>query len=90
MAVNIYSGSVRAVFELMESSTADRYYRTQLIEVTGYTGPTIDKATGALCKAGFVRREQECTYEDTNRAPRIYYSLTPKGLYTVRLQDSST
>jgi DNA-binding MarR family transcriptional regulator len=90
MATTIYSGPVRAVFELMEGSTAHPYYRTELIEVTGYSGPTIDKVTSALCEAGFVRREQEYVDEMTRRAPRIFYTLTPKGLYTVRLQDSST
>jgi hypothetical protein len=68
MAPNIYSGPVRAVFELMEASTAHQYYRAELIDVTGYSGPTIDKATSALYETGFVRREQKHVDELTNRA----------------------
>ena len=89
MTYNIYSTSPRAVLELMESSTGHEFYRGELMDLTGFSGPTIDKIMDQLCVAGFVRKEKEPTAEDMNRAPRMYHELTPHGLAALRLLPKS-
>jgi DNA-binding PadR family transcriptional regulator len=74
----------------MESSTAHLYYAAELASTTGQSKPTVYKALNTLCEAGIIYGTEEIVSEDTNRAPRINYELTPLGLSFLRLTPMST
>jgi DNA-binding PadR family transcriptional regulator len=82
--------SVRTLLELMEASTGHPYYAAELQKLTGYTKPTVLGALDRIHEAGFVQMRQESVAEDTNRAPRNYYTLTPHGVAALRLHAPST
>ena len=82
--------SVRTVLELMEASTGHPYYAAELEKLTGCTKPTVLGVLNRIHEAGFVQMEREFVAEDTKRAPRNYFTLTPHGVAALRLQDPST
>lgn len=90
MTYNIYTPSVHTILMRMQSSTTHLYYAAELASTTSQSKPTVYKALNALCEAGIIYGTEESVAEDTNRAPRINYELTPLGLSFVRLMPAST
>ena len=90
MTAVIYTGSVQTVLRLMEESTAHLYYAAELQGVTGLSKPTVSKVLGTLCERGVLRKQPERVAYFMDRAPRIYYELTPFGVSALRLTPPST
>jgi hypothetical protein len=89
MSCVIFKPSNITVLQTMEASTAHGYYLTELEDVTGLAKPTLITSLRELRGAGLLCKETVYV-ADSNHAPRIYYTLSEKGLYTVRLYASST
>jgi len=77
--------------DLLLSSTADRFYFSQIVDRTGLARGTVSSVLQRLETAGIVEREEErFKSESAFRGARVYYGLDPRAFHHVRLQAPST
>ena len=89
--MTIWHRGPRIILDLLLSSTADRFYFSQIVDRTGLARGTVSSVLQRLEAAGIVDREEErFKSESTFRGARVYYSLDPRSFHHVRLQAPST
>jgi predicted AAA+ superfamily ATPase len=89
--MQIYDKGPRAILSLLLSSTADKFYISQIAKRSGFARNTVCSILDRLEEAEIVVREKEhFAYDSPFRAPRVYYSLDPRFFHHVRLQAPST
>jgi DNA-binding IclR family transcriptional regulator len=87
----IWDKSPRTIVSLLLSSTAHKFYFSEIVECTGLARGTVSSILQRLQAADIVVREEErFKYDSPFRAPRVYYSLDPRSFHHVRLQAPST
>lgn len=86
----IWHKGPRTVLELLLSSTADKFYVTEILRETGLAPATVISVLEKLKDAKLVIREDERpNFDSVARAPRVYYSLTPSAVTALRLTSPS-
>ena len=89
--MKIWHRGPRTILDLLLSSTADRFYFSQIVDRTGLARGTVSSVLQRLEAAGIVDREEErFKSESTFRGARVYYSLDPGSIHHVLLQAPST
>jgi DNA-binding transcriptional ArsR family regulator len=89
--MHIWDKGPRTILSVLLSSTADRFYISQLAQRSGFARNTVCSILDRLEEAGIVVREEESfAYDSPFRAPRVYYSLDPRSFHHVRIQGPST
>jgi DNA-binding MarR family transcriptional regulator len=81
----------REVLSVLLSSTAHKFYISEIAECSGLARNTVCSILDRLETAEIVVREEErFNYDPPFRAPRVYYTLDPRAFHHVRLQAPST
>jgi predicted AAA+ superfamily ATPase len=89
--MNIIDKGPRTILGLLLSSTADKFYISEIARRTGLARNTVCSILDGLEEAEIVVREKErFAYDSPFRAPRVYYALDPSSFHHVRLQAPST
>jgi DNA-binding MarR family transcriptional regulator len=91
--MDIWDKSPTKVLKLLLSSTADKFYISEIANRTGLARNTVCSILDRLENAELVLREQEqfnFNSDLPSRAPRVYYTLNPRTFHHVRFQDPST
>ena len=82
----IWDKSPRAVLDVLLSSTAHKFYISEIVEQSELSWPTVSQTLLRLAKAGIVIREKERHVSESEfRAPRVYYSLSADVIDYLRL-----
>lgn len=63
------------VLNVLFSSTARKFYTSEVVHMSGLSWPTVLQILKSLEQAAMVIREQESWNQ--NGQPRVFYSLTP-------------
>jgi DNA-binding transcriptional regulator GbsR (MarR family) len=81
----------RKVLSVLLSSTARKFYISEIVERSGLARNTVCSVLDRLEDVEIVTREDErFDYDSPFRAPRAYYYLDPRSFHHVRLQPPST
>jgi predicted transcriptional regulator len=89
--MDICAKSPNKVLKLLLSSTAHKFYISEIADCTGLARNTVCSILKRLENAELVLREQEhFNFDLPPRAPRVYYTLNPHTFHHVRFQDPST
>jgi len=89
--MEIYDKGPRAILSLLLSSTAHKFYISEIASRTNLARNTVCSILDRLEEAEIVVREEErFAYDPPFRAARVYYALDPRSFHHVRLQAPST
>ena len=89
--MNIWSNSPQSILSLLLSSTAHKFYFSEIVERTGLARGTVSSNLQRLRQAEFVLREQECFKPESEfRGPYVYYTLNPASIHRLRLHAPSS
>jgi DNA-binding MarR family transcriptional regulator len=84
--MDIWDASVRRVLHFLQSSTARKYYVSEIQEGTGMSRTTLCPLLKKLSARGVLHCEKERQNQDSaNRAKRVYYTLKPELISAIRL-----
>src|SRR5262249_43771119 len=84
--MHIWDRSSREILSLLISSTAHKYYFTEIQDATGLHPGTVTAILGRLTQTEVLIREEERHLSESEwRAPRVYYSLNPDVIDYLRL-----
>jgi DNA-binding transcriptional ArsR family regulator len=84
--MNIWSNSPHTILSLLLSSTAHKFYFSEIVDGTDLARATVSSSLRRLWKAKVVVREKErFNYDSEFRAPRVYYSVNPLLIDYLRL-----
>ena len=82
----IWHRAPRTILQLLLSSTAHKFYFTEIQNETNLSSRTVTVVLDRLLDAKVVIREQERpNFDSANRAPRVYYSIAPSAVAVLRL-----
>jgi DNA-binding transcriptional ArsR family regulator len=89
--MDIWDKSPRRIVSLLLSSTAHKFYFSEIVERTGLARGTVSSVLQRLREAEIIVREEERFYYDPPfRCERVYYTLNPPAIGTLRLHAPST
>jgi DNA-binding MarR family transcriptional regulator len=89
--MDIWSNSPHTILSLLLSSTAHKFYISEIAKHTGLARNTVCSILDHLEDAQFVLRDKErFNYEHPNRHLPVYYTLDPRSFHHLRLQAPST
>jgi predicted transcriptional regulator len=89
--MDIWSNSPRTILSLLLSSTAHKFYFSEIVACTRLARATVSSNLQRLECAGIVVREEEhFKSESTFRGARVYYTLDPLAIGYLRVQSLST
>jgi DNA-binding transcriptional ArsR family regulator len=84
--MTIWNRAPRTVLKLLLASTAQKYYISEIAELTGLAAPHLRSVLERMTTAGIVDREDERpNLESFARPLRVYYRLTPEAVDLLRL-----
>jgi DNA-binding transcriptional ArsR family regulator len=88
--MNIWSNSPHCILSLLLSSTAHKFYFSEIVERTGLARGTVSSNLQRLRQAELVLRQQECFKPESEfRGPYVYYTLNPAAIHRLRLHAPS-
>ena len=89
--MDIWSNSPHVILSLLLSSTAHKFYFSEIVNCTRLARATVSSNLQLLVGAGIVLREEErFKSESTFRGARVHYTLDPLAIGYLRLQEQST
>jgi DNA-binding MarR family transcriptional regulator len=89
--MNIWSNSPQSILSLLLSSTAHKFYFSEIVECTGLARGTVSSNLRRLRQAEFVFRQKERFKPESEfRARYVYYTLNPSAIHHLRLHAPST
>jgi DNA-binding transcriptional regulator GbsR (MarR family) len=89
--MDIWDNSPHTILSLLLSSTAHKFYFSEIVEYTGLARATVSSILRRLQAANIVVREEErFKYDSLFRAERVYYTLDPLAIDYLRLDTRST
>jgi len=89
--MNIWNKGPRTVLGLLLSSTAHKFYISELAACTGLARNTVCSILDRLESAELVvRKKERFEYDHPARAARVYYTLDPHNIHHLRLHAPST
>jgi DNA-binding MarR family transcriptional regulator len=89
--MDIWCNSPHIILSLLLSSTAHKFYFSEIVSCTRLARATVSSNLKQLECAGIVVREEErFKPESTFRGARVYYTLDPLAIGYLRLQSLST
>jgi predicted AAA+ superfamily ATPase len=89
--MHIWDKGPRTILSVLLSSTADKFYISQIAKRTGLTRNTVRSILDRVENVEIVVREEErVNYDHPNRGLRAYYTLDPRSFHHLRLHDPST
>lgn len=84
--VIIFDESPREILCLLLSSTAHKYYISEIVKQSELSWPTVSQTLKRLEAVGVVQREEErFQFDSPFREARVYYTLNPELIDYFRL-----
>jgi DNA-binding transcriptional ArsR family regulator len=82
----LWDQSSRRILSVLMSSTARKFYTSEIVEISSLSWPTVSKTLASLVDIEVLIREDERLFDESAwRAPRVYYSLSPEVIDYLRL-----
>jgi DNA-binding transcriptional regulator GbsR (MarR family) len=87
----VWDKGPRTIVSLLLSSTAHKFWFSEIVERTGLARGTVSSNLQQLQRADVVRREKErFNFDQPFRAARVYYTVNPLLIGYLRLSAPST
>jgi DNA-binding transcriptional ArsR family regulator len=89
--MDIWGDSPHAILSLLLSSTAHKFYFSEILDGTGLAPGTVSSNLRRLRRADVVfRRKERFNFDHPNRAARVFYTVNPLLIDYLRLHAPST